>query len=84
MARRPLEECPNCGATFRRGRLACPECGSDAETGWQAADEIDYRSIEIPGGYGDEAPAAGAGARRVWWIAAVLALIGMLAFALFT
>ena len=42
------EECPQCGTTFRRGRLACPECGSDARTGWSSAEQIDYASVEIP------------------------------------
>ena len=44
------EECPNCGATFRAGRLACPECGSDAETGWRGAEDLDYLAVEIPDG----------------------------------
>lgn len=40
--------CPHCGAMYRAGRLACPECGSDANTGWQSSEEIDYSSVEIP------------------------------------
>lgn len=47
---RPAEECPHCGAVFAAGRLACPECGSDAATGWQNADEIDYQAVELPDG----------------------------------
>lgn len=45
-------ECPNCGAPVPVGRKGCRECGSDAQTGWQDAEEIDYQSIEIPDGYG--------------------------------
>ena len=41
-------ECPHCGAELRQGRLACPECGSDATTGWQSAESIDYQSVELP------------------------------------
>lgn len=41
-------ECPHCGAQVREGRLACPECGSDADTGWQSSEEIDYQSVELP------------------------------------
>ena len=41
-------ECPHCGAPVPRGRLACPECGSDAQTGWQSSEEIDYQSVELP------------------------------------
>lgn len=47
-ATRERFECPHCGAMFHSGRLACPECGSDAETGWQHSEEIDYMSVEIP------------------------------------
>ena len=77
MKRASMEECPNCGARFRRGRAACPECGSDAETGWQDAEEIDYQSIEIPEAW-DAEPAA---PRRRHWLVVivvltVLALVG--------
>ncbi len=41
-------ECPHCGAPVPKGRLACPECGSDAQTGWQSSEEIDYQSVELP------------------------------------
>ncbi len=72
-------ECPHCGATFDARRLACPECGSDAETGWKSEDEIQYSSVEIPDYYDEEPPRGGAG---WYWIAAVLALVAMLIFAL--
>ena len=72
--RRELVECPNCGEEFPAGRLACPECGSDAETGWKDAEEIDYQSIELP----DDREPAPARSRVGWWVALVLALIGMI------
>jgi hypothetical protein len=68
---RGTEECPNCGAIFRRGRLACPECGSDAQTGWQDAEEIDYQSIELP----DCDPPAAAPPARRRWLALIAALV---------
>ena len=85
MARRSESDfCPECGATFRRGRLACPECGSDAQTGWKSENDIQYESVHIPDTYeelvGEVVP------RRnprvvVYWVGAVLALLGMLLFA---
>ncbi|MCE9638285.1 MAG: hydrogenase maturation nickel metallochaperone HypA [Planctomycetes bacterium] len=47
----PPVECPHCGESFPAGRKACPECGSDAQTGWQSGDEIDYQSLDIPDAY---------------------------------
>lgn len=74
-----LDECPHCGARFKRGRLACPECGSDAETGWASAEEIDYRSIDLP----DDAPAPRRERDRpIWLIAAALALVAILLWSL--
>ncbi|MFQ5504028.1 MAG: zinc ribbon domain-containing protein [Planctomycetota bacterium] len=46
--KRATQVCPNCGAIFRKGRLACPECGSDERTGWRSAEEIDYLSVDLP------------------------------------
>ncbi len=46
----PTFECPQCGAAVPAGRSACPECGSDAKTGWQSSEEIDYQSVELPEG----------------------------------
>ena len=79
--KRETEICDECGAEFRKGRLACPECGSDAQTGWKDEEEIQYESIEIPDGWGPEnEPSKGPG--RYLLIAAVLAILGMLVFAL--
>ena len=54
--RRPKQtfECPNCGAEVVVGKKVCRECGSDASTGWQSSEEIDYQSIDIPDGYGPD------------------------------
>ena len=76
-------ECPNCGAMFRSGRLACPECGSDAETGWRDAQDLDYLSVDIPDSYEELIAGSTRPRRKVFTIAAVLALIAMLCFALF-
>jgi tRNA(Ile2) C34 agmatinyltransferase TiaS len=75
-------ECPHCGASFKKGRLACPECGSDARTGWASQDEIDYQSVEIPDFYEDP-ESAGRGLTKAGLIAAVLALLGAVTLALF-
>ena len=85
MAPRAIEkvECPHCGAWFKAGRLACPECGSNAETGWKSAEEIDYLSVDLPEGYGDEEEPTPQERRKrsVWWTAAILALLAALILA---
>ncbi len=80
--RRETEECPECGAEFRKGRLACPECGSDAQTGWKSEEDIQYESVEIPDTY-EELVATGAPKDRrkqIFLIAAILSFIAMLLF----
>ena len=71
---RALDTCPHCGASFRKGRPACPECGSDAATGWRDAEEIDYRSVEIPDTYeelvGDTRPS-----RSSFWTLLIVLLM---------
>jgi hypothetical protein len=74
------DECPHCGARFRRGRPACPECGSDARTGWAAQEEIDYQSVEIPD-FWDEATHGPRRPGRLWLCAALLALVAAVAMA---
>jgi uncharacterized protein (UPF0212 family) len=68
-------ECPHCGAEVRLGRRSCPECGSDAATGWQSSEEIDYRSVEVPEGYG---PTIDETRRRRRWPLFVVALLALL------
>jgi hypothetical protein len=70
--------CPHCGAQVDIRASSCRECGSDASTGWQDSEEVDYQSLDLPEGYavdGDER-ASPIGARsRVWfWVALVLLL----------
>jgi hypothetical protein len=43
--------CPHCGADVPQGRISCRECGSDASTGWQDQEQIDYASLDLPDGY---------------------------------
>lgn len=80
-------ECPHCGAMVPARAKACRACGSDAGTGWQDGDEIDYQSLDIPDGYGPDddggGPPARAG-RRAWWFApvAVLTAAALLALAM--
>jgi predicted RNA-binding Zn-ribbon protein involved in translation (DUF1610 family) len=51
---KPMFECPNCGAAVRMGAAVCRECGSDANTGWQSDEEVDYQSLDLPEGYGNK------------------------------
>lgn len=85
MSRKRTFECPCCGADVVLGARACKECGSDARTGWQSGEEIDYQSIEIPDGYGGDgdpdaaAPAARRRSRRTAAVALLCALALLLA-----
>jgi hypothetical protein len=77
-------ECPHCGAEVRSGRRSCPECGSDATTGWQSSEEIDYQSLDIPGGHGEPTGPLEPVRRRARWPALVfvLLLVALLLFLL--
>ncbi len=68
-------ECPQCGAPVPAGRLACPECGSDAKTGWQSTEEIDYQSVELPD---DAAESPSSRPGHLVTIGAILAVIAFL------
>ncbi|MBI5853292.1 MAG: hypothetical protein HZB39_19970 [Planctomycetes bacterium] len=82
MKRKRDVECPHCGAIFRAGRLACPDCGSDAQTGWQEQEEIDYQALDLDvPGYGEEA-AAPRRSRRNRLVALVIVLAMVLALLL--
>jgi len=75
-----LATCPHCGAQFKASRLACPECGSDAETGWQSSEQIDYMSIDLPE---EEAPPRrGPTSPAMLYLAAILAILAMVVFLL--
>lgn len=77
--------CPHCGAEVAVGARACRECGSDASTGWQDDEEIDYQSLDIPDGYGPDEGSTRLPARsrpRWWAIAAVVAAAAFLWWAL--
>lgn len=83
--RREIFECDHCGADVPVGSKVCRECGSDASTGWQSSEEIDYQSLDIPDGYGDaDDPQGGAGSepRRRWLMLATLVLVALLVIAL--
>jgi uncharacterized membrane protein YvbJ len=71
--------CPHCGAQVDIGSASCRECGSDAATGWQDSEEVDYQSLDLPEGYAADADdrASPIGARsRVWfWVALALLLV---------
>ena len=72
--RRETFECPHCGADVVVGKSVCRECGSDAGTGWQSQEEIDYQGVSIPDGYGpDDGLPADASATPRW--VAVVALV---------
>lgn len=46
--------CPHCGADVAVGAKVCRECGSDADTGWQSTEEVEYQSLDLPQGYRDD------------------------------
>ena len=73
--KREYTECPHCGADVVVGSKVCRECGSDANTGWQSSEEIDYQSIEVPDGYGPEPDTA---PRRGWGMRAFAVLLALL------
>lgn len=75
--RREFFECPNCGSDVARGARACRECGSDARTGWQSGEEIDYQGVDIPDGYGGEFDAQVPSGRRMrrWGTVVVVVLL---------
>lgn len=67
--------CPHCGAEVKAGAAACRECGSDAGTGWQSSEEIDYQSLDLPEGYSTDPEHPGGSmpkSRARFWVALVL------------
>lgn len=76
-------ECPNCGAEVRVGAKVCRECGSDEGTGWQSSEEIEYRSVDVPEGYGGDAE--GEAERPLWFrLAVVLIVVALIVWLAFT
>ena len=73
--RRETFECPHCGADVLLGSKACKACGSDAETGWQSGEDVEYQSVDIPQGWGPEDEATGGGRR--WWIPLVAIVVAV-------
>ncbi|MFY9341331.1 MAG: hypothetical protein WAT39_02495 [Planctomycetota bacterium] len=77
-------ECPHCGADVFVGSPVCRECGSDAGTGWQDQEQIDYMSEVLPDGYrdvdagrGDELPPV----RTALWIKLTALVVALLLLA---
>jgi hypothetical protein len=82
--RREFFECDHCGADVPVGSKVCRECGSDAGTGWQSSEEIDYQSLDLPGGYADDSDPAGGAVNeqpKRWLLVTALVLAAVLVFA---
>lgn len=74
----PDFECPQCGAVVRGGRTSCRECGSDARTGWNTAEEVDYQAVELDPPLPSQAVAQPV-SRKMVIIAVVSCILGLLA-----
>lgn len=79
---REASTCPHCGERVPAGRLACPECGSDANTGWQDQEEIDYTSVDIPDAWPPDDDTGRHGLPPWLWWTAVLALLAFVLVAI--
>lgn len=71
--------CGHCGADVLVGAKSCRECGSDADTGWQSAEEVDYQSVEIPDVYGDDPHALPPARTPRWVVVTALLLVVLMA-----
>jgi hypothetical protein len=82
--RREVFECPHCGADVAVGSAACRECGSDAGTGWQSDEDVDYAAVDLPTGYGhdEDHPGATLTDKRPRWVAVVALLLALAMIAL--
>ncbi|MHC4512630.1 MAG: hypothetical protein ACYTGW_05670 [Planctomycetota bacterium] len=81
MSGRNLIGCPECGTEFPAGRLACPECGSDAETGWKDEEEVQYQSVDLPDEEWSSQDKPKGLYGRYLLLALILAILGILIFA---
>ena len=68
-------ECPHCGADVPVGAKVCRECGSDAGTGWQSSEEVDYRSTEVPQGYGPDDENTVSERRSPWMVVVAIVVV---------
>lgn len=72
--------CPVCGADVPRKAKSCPECGACEKSGW--SDDRYLDGVDLPDYVSeDEGPrrsSANGGLSPIWWIAAVLVLLGFL------
>lgn len=76
-------ECPHCGADVAVGAVVCRECGSDADTGWQDEDEINYQGTDLPTGYSRDDDHPGdivSGRRPVWIVVTALVVAAALVY----
>ncbi|MEY2519338.1 MAG: hypothetical protein QOF24_1097 [Verrucomicrobiota bacterium] len=78
------EICPVCGETVPRKALACPECGADHNSGWRE-DADTYGGLDLPDQdfnydefvreeFGSSFKPAGI--KTIWWITAILIIVG--------
>ena len=83
--------CPVCDADVHPNALACRECGADHNSGWRE-DAGAYDGLDLPEEEFDYEkftrrefghPAKPAGMRTIWWIVAIVLLVGSI-IALFT
>jgi predicted nucleic acid-binding Zn ribbon protein len=84
------EYCLNCGAEVPPNAAACPECGSDESTGWSDRarasrlgvpdEEFDYDEfIREEFDETSENPTRSRSAQWVWWVAALILLLLVIA-----
>ncbi len=81
----PPGDCPVCGESVPKGAKACPECGADEKSGWQEDDtsngldlpdeEFDYNEFVAKEFEGAKEKSS---IHSVWWITAVLLIVGSL------
>jgi hypothetical protein len=57
------------------GAAVCRECGSDAGTGWQSSEDVDYQSLDLPTGHSTDPEHPGGPmpkSRLRFWVLVVL------------